>query len=445
MKNNYFGRLFFCGIGLLIVALVLLRTSRILCEEIYSDNLESNKSTDTWDFDLMERLSMLYHDLHVGPVGIKPSYKVNENFDDNVFSASKDAVSDFYTSHKADVELAYPVFDNLLTHLDYDAEMYAYERIQERDRVNQSLKGTLDFAFPNDFKFSFSDQVRKYVIPSGVQRRFFGDVAVIVVPIEDLGPDVFIPEANITMNIATFDLDFPDFIPNLDFSVRYVNRDVRYEEEFKGSEHNIDTVSATVVYNHPFLPIKLSSGFLYSFEQYYSNEDIDNTRKDIPFDIEWKINPKHDLYVKTHYKISNYKSGSSIEDFEGWEVVLGDRYYITPVSTIEIYAERSIKEERRIDNNSYFYTVFGLKYALKHNRFNTSIDTYYSNIEFRDVTEALGFAEEIDGVNAHVNLKYTPQNWWFAEFDYTYTLFDNTFSLGDLNKNVVSLGVGLNF
>ena len=145
------------------------------------------------------------------------------------------------------------------------------------------------------------------------------------------------------------------------------------------------------------------------------------------------------------YKISNYKSGSPVEDFEGWEVVLGDRYYITPVSTIEIYAERSIKEERIIDNNSYYYTVFGLKYTLRHNRFNTSIDTYYSNLEFRNVTEALGFVEEIDGVNAHVNVKYTPQNWWFAEFDYTYTIFDNTFSLGDLNKNVASLGVGLNF
>jgi len=81
---------------------------------------------------------------------------------------------------------------------------------------------------------------------------------------------------------------------------------------------------------------------------------------------------------------------------------LGDRYYITPVSTIEIYAERSIKEERRIDNNSFFYTVFGLKYTLKHNRFNTSIDTYYSNIKFFKSTEALGFVEEVDGVNAHV-------------------------------------------
>ncbi|HQU31576.1 MAG: hypothetical protein HRU72_06750 [Planctomycetia bacterium] len=446
MKNNFYGRLFFCGIGLLAVAFVLFKTSHVFCEDIYPDNLELSKSTNTETFDIMERISLLYHDLHVGPVGIKPSYKINEVFDDNVFSAPTNEVSDFYTSHKADVGLVYPVFDNLLTHLDYDAEIYTYERVQERDHINQSLKGVLEFAFPNDFKFSIADQIRKYTIPPGVQRRFYGDIIVIGVPIEDLGVNAFTPKANITRNLATFALDFPDFISNLDFSVQYVNDVVRYQEEtFKSSEYNSNTIGATVEYTHPFFPIRLSSGFLYSYWQYYNYEEYSSTRTDIPFSVDWKINPKHDVYVNTHYKKSDYKSGSPIENFEGWEFVFGDRYYITPVSTIEVYAERSLKEQRRDDNNAFFYTVFGLKYVLKQNRFNTTIDTYYSHVKFREVTEALGSAEEVDGVNFHFNIKYTPQNWWFAEFDYTYTLFDDTVSLGNLNKNVVSLGVGLNF
>ncbi|OQZ05129.1 MAG: hypothetical protein B6D34_00830 [Candidatus Brocadia sp. UTAMX1] len=99
MKNNYYGRLFFCGIGLLAVAFVLFKTSHVFCEDIYPDNLELSKSTNAETFDIMERISLLYHDLHVGPVGIKPSYKINEVFDDNVFSAPTNEVSDFYTSH----------------------------------------------------------------------------------------------------------------------------------------------------------------------------------------------------------------------------------------------------------------------------------------------------------------------------------------------------------
>lgn len=139
------------------------------------------------------------------------------------------------------------------------------------------------------------------------------------------------------MNIATFVLDFPNFIPDFDFFVSYLNHDVRYEEEeeFEGSEYNADTISANILYAHPFLPVKIASGFLFYFQQYYSDNDFDNTKKDIPFDIEWKINPKHDFYVKTHYKTSNYESNSPVEDFDGWEIMLGGRYYIIPVSTVD--------------------------------------------------------------------------------------------------------------
>ena len=37
------------------------------------------------------------------------------------------------------------------------------------------------------------------------------------------------------------------------------------------------------------------------------------------------------------------------------------------------------------------------------------------------------------------------EKWWFAEFEYAYNRGDDTIDFGDLMKNMVSLGVGLNF
>lgn len=419
-----------------------------LSEEIDVDNYEMKGLSAASEFNIMDELSLLYNDIHIGPVGIKPSYQVNEIYDDNVYDAAEEEVSDLYTLHRPSLLIAAPFSDYLLSHFKYDVEIYDYEHEQERDRVNQSWEGSLGFYFANDFSFVFSDRFRKHVIPPGFQRRSFGDIDDLDIPFEDQGPNVFVGRRDLTTNIASFEMDFPDFFPNVDFLIRYNNQDVSYQkDEFKSDDYNLDTLGAIIEYNYPLLPVKVSSGFVYSIQRYdaETSKNRDNYKNDIPLNISWTINQKNEIYLNTNYRTSKYKKHSNIENFEGWNVVLGDRYLINPVSSVEIYGERSLKEQRQANNNSYFYTKVGIKYINQHDRIDGYLDVYYWNMRFAESTGTSGVVEDVDSFHVHLNVKYRPQKWWFAEFDYSYANRDNTFDSGDLLKNAVSLGLGLTF
>ncbi len=93
----------------------------------------------------------------------------------------------------------------------------------------------------------------------------------------------------------------------------------------------------------------------------------------------------------------------------------------------------------------YFYTKVGIKYINQHDRIDGDLDVYYSNMRFAESIGTPGEIEDVDSFHVHLNIKYRPQKWWFAEFDYSYANRDNTFSSGDLLKNAVSLGLGLTF
>lgn len=446
MKTNYCRQFVLLSIVFLMIFFIFFRPSYALCEEALSQNLEIDGLPDESGFNIMEEIDMLYNNLYIGTLEIKPSYELIETYDDNVFNTSEDETADLYTLHQFNIGLLSPLSDYSLVHFDYNAAIYEYMRIQDHNHVNQSLEGALDFNFANDFKLSISDRIKRSVIPPGVQRRFFGAIIDDEIPIEDEGPNVFVDRRTIITNTASFDLDFPDFSPNLDFSLHYTNRDVSYqEEEFEDSDSNVDTLSAIVEYQYPFLPIKISSGFLYSIVRYDSSPNRDNIKKNVPFDIEWKITPKNELYLKTHYKTSDYGNHSTLENFEGFETILGNRYFVTPVSSIEVFAERSVKEQRSTDNNSYFFTAIGLRYTWELDRFEASVEVNYFNIDFFERNDALGVVEEVNGISANLNIIYNPQDWWFAEFDYGYNRRDNTISLGDLTKNTISLSAGLNF
>jgi len=110
--------------------------------------------------------------------------------------------------------------------MQYDLEVYDYEHVQERDRVNQSLEGFVEVYFANA------------------------------------------------------DLDLPDVFPYFDFSLHYENRNVSYKRsQFDINEYNTDTINADIIYQYPFAPITVSSGFLYSIQRYDTNKNLDARRK----------------------------------------------------------------------------------------------------------------------------------------------------------------------
>lgn len=444
MTNNYFRLLRLINATVLLILFLSLPSTSVLSEEIYP-NSETVELSDTPEVNIMEEISLLYHDLYIGSVGFKPSYQISEAFDDNIFNLPEDEKSDFYTLHKIDLGVESPIFEHARAYADYNAEIYDYERFEERDYDNHSLKGAVEFRFSNDFRFSFSDQIRKYVIPPGVQRRYYNDVNFVGIPIEDIGPLGFEKRRDLIANMANFDLDIPDFFPNLDFSIRYENYDVSYQqEEFEIYDFNTNSIGTTAEYQSPFFPVKISSGFLYAVTRYDSPE-YDTISKNIPFIINWQINSKSQVRLENNYRIATFGSKSDFEDFEGLGTILRYRYTFNPVSSVEISGERSVKEARAEDNNAFFYTAVGIKYILKHNRFSSSIEVNYSNYTFFEEIEFLGKVEKINSVGVIFTMRYNPQEWWFAEFEYAYNRGDDTIDLGDLMKNVVSLGVGLNF
>ncbi len=442
--NKYLRQFCLIIVTILSCLFVYLRQSYVLSEELSPYNSETRELPIVSGFNIMDTLSMLYHDLHVGPIGISPSYQIKETFDDNVFFSSADEVSDFYTSHLAGIELASPLSDFSRTYLNYNAEIYDYMRLDEQNHINQSVKAAFDFRFANDFNFSVSDQLSKREIPGIVNRRFVGNIE--EVPTEDFALETFVAKREFIINLASFDLDLPDFFPNLDSSIHYANRDVSYEEkEFEDSDYNTDIIRTLANYNYPFLPIQISSGFVYTVQRYDLNENNDSIRKNIPFDITWNITPKNAVYLNTEYRISDYNSNSTLEDFKGLTTVLGDRYAINPVSSIEIHGERSIRELRASDNNAYLYLAIGIRYTITHDRFDAFIDVGYSKLKFLEENEAFGITEKIDGVNVDLNVRYSPQEWWFAEFNYNYDFNNDNIDFGDFSRNTLSLAAGLNF
>jgi len=92
---------------------ILFQPSLAFCEELNVQNREAGESYfSSGALKLMEKLSMLYQNIRIGPVGIKPSYQVNEVFDDNVFGAPDNEVEDFYTLHRPSLELITPPFQS---------------------------------------------------------------------------------------------------------------------------------------------------------------------------------------------------------------------------------------------------------------------------------------------------------------------------------------------
>jgi len=434
---------------LIIICLMLLQSLPGFCEEPTTETITSSEeehSLASGIANFMEDVSALHDNIRVSPVAIKPSYQATEIFDDNTFDAPQDEVEDFYTLHKAKIELDTPFYDFIKTNLNYKTDIYEYGHVQERDHVNQSLSGNVEFNFANDFNLKLMDQIRRYVIPPGYQRRFSEDVVDLDVPIEDQGINVFRDRRDITANIARIDIDLPDFFSYLDFSIHYFNRDVSYQRsQFKQNDFNRDTVGASFEYECPYMPVIVTSGFDYSILRYDIAKDKDNTLQEIPFGVTWNINKRNEIYLTTKYKITDYRKNSRYENFEGWEVLLGDRYDINPLSSIDVYCGRGVTEERKEDNNSYFNTKFGIKYTRELKRLTGFLDLQYSNLDFFESNEQLGGTERVDGFNVDFNLKYDLKEWCFAEFDYKYKRLDNTFSSGDLTKNTVSLGLGLSF
>ncbi len=451
IKTDYFKTIFlWCFTFLSVLFLLAQGDSSVYSEELTLDKPKVGNPaippSDVTKFDLLESISSLYNDLHVGPVGIKPSYTIDEVFDDNVYNAPKNEVDDYYTLHNFSLGLLLHA-NNLRANLDYNIDIYEYGHVQERDHVNQALEGTIEFEFANDFKFSFSDLIGTYVIPREVQRRAFGDIAELDIPIDDEGgPNIFVDRRDITINTAKFTIDFPDFIPTLDFEIHYENYDISYLRQTRdGSEFNSDAITATIEYSSPISPIKISSGFQYIVERYDTDKTRDRIREIIPFSIIWDVTPITKIYLDANYAISDYGNRSDLENFEGLSISLGCNWQITPVSSLELFVERDLKEQRRIDNNSYSDTGGGIIYNIKIDNFEANFSARYFHREFYESSGLSGTTEKIDGISASLNIMYNPEEWWFAEFAYNYDRLDNDFSLGDLTKNTVSLSMGLSF
>lgn len=439
-----------CGCLLLTIFMFLYNGLYLFCDEIKSDVSEGENQSDIV-YEILESLSNHYNNINIGAVEVNPAYQLAFVSDDNIFGSAKDRKKDIYYLHKTGLSGKVQFSDHSLS-FNHKAEIFDYNRFKELDHVNQSLAAGLVLNFSNGFKVRLRDQFKANRIPARIQRRFGDDSVDLGITLEDFGlerekgPNVFVPRRDITTNIATLDVDFPDFITDVDFSFHYKNNDISYQRDENGNaESNIDTMDFEVDY--AISPeINVSGMFGYNIQRYDSSNNNDNIKKKFALNLNWLPVARKIFFLNANYDIVTYGSRSEWQDFEGWKLALGYRYVINSRSIISFTSERSIQEQRRMDNNANFFTAAGLNYSIKmFERFNASLDLSYTNLKFFEKNEGAERIEKVDSFKIRMGLVYDYPKWWFAGFNYTYDRRDSNLSGGDLTHNVLMFNVGINF
>ena len=454
-------------------------------ENIDVSNLENGFYADKTDQirKFLGTIPLYSQNLYLGPVKISPSLKITEIFDDNVFGAHNDKVGDFYTIYAPGLRLSLPFLGRHSISLDYNAEAFEYQRIQQRERFNHRLTGLLNLNFNNGFNIRLSNDISSSRTPIGVTRRTNP-----IVQFDDEVPDAAVDDPEIdeafifntlsrrrdfTTNRASVEIDFPDFLHKVDFSIFYSNTDSSYQRERSaGSERNIDFFSGRVTIM-PLKKIRILTGFNYGIVRYDSASDKDSTYYEIPFDISWRPTRKSTFFLNTMFRSRDYgnASGGIFENFQGWNASLGYRFDVTDRDNLTIKFERSLREQQfRVtqvtvpgdtfgdfvgDDNPSFFTQINIDYKHKFSKnITATISPYYQNRRFRKSTSAVSPDGEvfiarkniIDTIGVDISAKYqAPRKWLFGELSYSYQDRKSNRDNGDMVKNVGRFSVGINF
>lgn len=444
-----------------------------------SEEIEGNLFKDKV-LEILAKIPESADKLYIGRLGIHPSFKFSETYDDNVFKSDSSSIrdeQDFYETYKPKISLEMPLKNHSLN-FDYGFDILEYHggyrpRALEQDRVSRRWGGSADFIFENDFNILLSDRVNTVRIPGRVTRRTNAEVfdPVVSDPIEDegevleqFGLNTFTRPRQFTRNVASIKMDLPDYFNKLDFVLEYSNTDFSYKTRaFKRSnDRNINSFNAMILIK--LLPkTEITTGIQVSDIRYDKESGRDSDYYKIPLNVTWIASAKSYFFLNTAYKKRIYSGGSIFRDFAGWDATLGYRLDVTERDNLLIKLEKSLVEQQfmrdpfdlaRGENNPQDWSQINMKYTHEFpRRFSVIVSPAIQHRRFRKqqrLPRRSGGSvlkhQDITTLRFEASARYTsPDGWLFGEITYRFIDMHSNVHRGDMVNNValISLGISL--
>ncbi len=361
-------------------------------------------------------------EIRLGPVRFKPSIRIQEKYEENIFLEATNKKSDFITTVAPKVSFELP-FGDYQASLAYALNTVKFAKYPSQDSYNHEVVAFLGFNFTN-FKFTAENdfQDTKEIADTELSRR-----------IHRSRNDV---RANISTDLHKI---------NLDLGFRNIFDD--YKESAWQHEDRYENIFALKT-SYRVLP-KTSVLLEYNFGgvRYYTSHNPNADYHQGFIGIEGKLTAKSVSVIKVGYQARNYKR-SGVADFYG---------LVTTVSVAERFTERDIAklgflrstvESTYGVNNYYEVNRLITEYSREFTkRFSGKLNGAYQFNKYpKETTEGSKSQKRKDSLwSAGILLNYKFRKRVSVELEYKYDGRDSNFGVFDYGDNISTLSVTAEF
>lgn len=361
-------------------------------------------------------------EIRLGPVRFKPSIRIQEQYEENIFLEATDKKSDFITTVAPKMSFELP-FGDYRASLAYALNAVKFAKHPRQDSYNHVVVAFLGLNFTN-FKFTAENdfQDTKEIADTELSRR-----------IHRAKNDV---RANASTDLPKINLDLGFRNIFDDYKEAAWQDEDRYENVFalKGSYRVLPKTSIFLEYNLGGV-------------RYYSSQNPNADYNQGFIGVEGKLTDRSVSVIKVGYQARNYKR-SGVADFYS---------LVTTVSIAERFTERDIAKlgfvrsatESTYDVNNY-YEANRLSANYSHDftdRLSGSLSSAYQFNKYpKETTEGSESKKRKDSLwSAGILLNYKFRKWVSLELGYKYDGRNSNFGVFDFGDNVSTLSVTAEF
>jgi len=361
-------------------------------------------------------------EIRLGPVRFKPSIRIQEKYEDNIFLEATDKESDFITNVAPRISFDLP-FADYRASLAYALNVVKFAKHPRQDSYNHEVIAFLGLNFTN-FKFTAENEFQdtKEIADTELSRR-----------IHRSRNDV---RANVSTDLHRINLDLGFRNIFDDYKEAAWQREDRYENIFalKGSYRVLPKTSLLLEYN------------LGGVRYYNSNNPNANYHQGF-IGIEGRLTARSLGVIKVGYQARNYKR-SGVADFYSLVTTISIAERFTARDIAELGFLRSAVESTYGVNN--YYEVNRLIAGYSHEftkRFSGILNGAYQFNKYpKETTEGSESKKRKDTLwSAGILLNYKFRKWVSLELGYKYDARESNFGVFDFGSNVSTLSVTAEF
>jgi len=370
-------------------------------------------------------------------VVFKPSVKIEESYDDNIFFNKDDEKSDFITSVTVDMNFALPLEDHLLG-FGYRIKRIDFAEYTSESSTHHYLTATAKFNF-NAFKVGMK-----------AQHEYFFD------------RDASEYTARIKRERDNFDFGFQKEWTRLGVELGYRLRREKYLSDsvldtvegitrYYSDEdrwHNTFSTAATCrIAPHT----KLFAEFDYGIVDYDTNINSDSRMFEYLAGIQRSSEAETGLDVKFRAGLRRQEyEEESEEDFDGYVAYLDFKETFNAYTTLALKLIRSIQESTYAANNYFEYDSIGVDYTHKFRgnpRLSLSLNGAFQQNRYPLISteDGVSVRRRDDLWLAGITLSYDIQKWLSASVKYEYKERTSNHGSFDYDDNVITVGARLSY